>query len=52
MSAVNKCLPINRVREKSSRHAGKNVTVFREMLQIAISRLDKKSMGMVSSEDF
>lgn len=45
-----KCLQINKVRERSSRHAGTNVTVFRVVLQIAISRLDKKFMGTVSSE--
>lgn len=50
MIALNKCLQINRVREKSGRHAGTNVTVFRVTLQIAISRLDGKFMGTVSSE--
>lgn len=46
MIVLSKCLQINRVREKAGRHAGTNVTVFR----VSISRLDKKSMGTVSSE--
>lgn len=48
MIAVNKWLQIDGVREKSGRHAGTNVTVFRVMLQIAPSRLDKKSSQTAS----
>jgi len=44
MIALNKCLQINRVREKAGRGAGTNVTVFRVMLQIDVSRLDKTFM--------
>lgn len=50
MVTLKKCLQINKVREKPGRHAGTNDPVFRVMLQIAINRLAKKFIGIVSSE--
>lgn len=43
-------MQINRVREKPGRHVGTSYPVFRIMLQIAINRLAKKFIGIVSSE--
>lgn len=48
--ALKKCLQINRVREKSGRHAGTNDPVFRVMLQITINGLAKEFIAVVSSE--